>query len=241
MLKTLKRPSPDREKKVRKPKAKDFIEKGTGWDADVNGRLRASRNLAWMVAGIAGAIAALALICLALLIPLKETELLTVSVDQQTGYVEVVRSIDTGLLTQDEAVTLSNLVRYITARETYDPQDIEENYYEVVSMSKDKALSDYVFLWDGSANPDDTPSEAYGFDVEREVEIKNISMLNDYTAQVRFYVVHTQPSVRRVEHKVAVLTFEYVQRPETLRDRFQNPLGFKVSQYRVDEELTGEN
>lgn len=242
MLKLKPKPTKDAPKgaakRAAKPKtAQDFIERGRSWDMDVNGRLRASRNLAWVVAGVAGAVAALALMCLALLLPLKTFEPYVVRVDENTGYTTIVRGIIPGDLSEDEAVTMSNIVKYVTSRETYDPQDLEENYYEVTSMSAGKALGDYVFLWDGSANPDPTPSEEYGFGVQRTVDIKNLSFLSDNTVQVRFRVNVEEAGGRSEEHKVAILTYEYVQRPETLRDRFLNPLGFKVMQYRVDEEI----
>ena len=65
---------------------------------------------------------------LALLVPLKTYEPYMVVVDKTTGFVEVKRPMAEGPLTQDEAVTTFNVVRYVKARETYDPKALKDNF-----------------------------------------------------------------------------------------------------------------
>ena len=215
-----------------------YYEDGATWDADVYRRLQASRDRAWLLAFIFLGIAVLSLLCLALLLPLKEHEAYVVTVDQSTGFVEVTRELDHGPLTQDEAITQANLVRYVTARETYDPPDQEQNYNTVLLMSDDQALREYQQLWD-PANPEQ-PTKVFGYDVEVDVQIKSINFLNDRTAAVRFLRNRTENTVTETTHWVAIIYFRYVNRPTRLVERFQNPLGFQVSSYRVDQEILGD-
>jgi len=235
MLKKVKQGSPTPKPKAKVTKNK-LIEDGKTWDQDVNARLRASKNRAWFVTLLMSGVAGLSLICLILLIPLKKTEVVTVSVDRSTGYMEVVKTVQKGTLSEDEAVTQANIVKYVTDRETYDPQDIEQNYYNVTAMSSGKALEDYQAIW-AQTSTNETPSEKYGFELTKKVQIKNISFLAPKTVQVRFAVKVESAAGVETEHKVAVMTFDYVQRPSKLQEIFQNPLGFKVSKYRVDQEI----
>ena len=169
------------------------------------------------------------------MLPLKEFAPYVVTVDRSTGYVEVTRGLQPGPLTQDEAITQSNLVRYVTARETYDPPDLEENYNRVVLMSEGEALESYQKLWD--ASNEDNPAKVFGHDVETTVTIKSVTFLNEKTASVRFYRVRTERNVEATTHWVAIINFHYVDQPTRLLERFENPLGFKVMSYRVDQEV----
>lgn len=225
-------------KKVQRPKPtkQNLIEDGKTWDNDINARLRSSKNRAWFIALVMSGVAGLSLLSLLAALPLKQVELRVISVDKSTGYTEIVKTVDKGNLSEDEAITQSNIVKYVVSRETYDPQDVEENFYEVTAMSTDGALLDYQAIWTNSSTTE-TPSEQYGFDTTKSVQIKNISFLAPKTVQVRFLINVNSPAGLEVEHKVAVMSFDYVQRPTKLEQIFQNPLGFKVSKYRVDQEL----
>lgn len=233
----LKRKSKGTAPKPAKTPKEAVLEHGKTWDMDVNARLRASRSRAWLFAMLMAGVAVLSILALLALLPLKTFEPYVVSVDRSTGYTEVVRGVNPGKLSEDEAVTEANIVKYVTYRETYDPQDIERNFYGVTAMSEGNALADYTRLWDSAAG--ETPSEVYGFTTTREVAIKSISTLADKTRQVRFAVTEKAPSGETVEDLVAVLTFDYVQRPTKRLELWQNPLGFKVFEYRVDEEILG--
>ncbi|MCT4475474.1 VirB8/TrbF family protein [Bosea spartocytisi] len=101
---------------------------GASWEQDIARRNRNSRALAWIVATIMSVVAIVALGALALMVPLKTYEPYMVVVDKTTGFVEVKRPMAEGALTQDEAVTMFSVVRYIKARETYDPRALKDNF-----------------------------------------------------------------------------------------------------------------
>ena len=71
----------------------------------------------------------LSLLAVVLMLPLKSFEPYVVTVDQTTGYIEVKSGLTRPAnLTEQQAVTQANVVRYIRNREGYDPYAIEENF-----------------------------------------------------------------------------------------------------------------
>ena len=225
-------------KAVKSPRSRreKYYEDGKTWENETITSLRSSKNRAWFMTMLSMFFSLLCIGALLMLLPLKTFEPYVVTVDKSTGYLEVTRGLKDGDLTQDEAVTQSNLVRYLVARETYDYQDLEENFNLVTSMSDGDAALVYGKIWNPT-NGDKTPSEKYGYDTTKTVKIKSINFLNDYTAQIRFQKLTHTKATDTTKDYVAIITFKYVQKPESMVERFMNPLGFKVIKYRVDQEI----
>ena len=92
-----------------------------------------------------------------MLVPLKSFEPYIVEVDKNTGYIEV----KTGLtrpanLTEQQAVTQANIVRYIRSREGYDPYAIEQNFGIAALLSTGNAARELQDLY-SAANPRTPP------------------------------------------------------------------------------------
>lgn len=213
-------------------------DKGEAWEYETYLRLTQSKRRAWVVAAVAGAVTILSLLALVLVLPLKEFAPYVVTVHEGTGYLEVTRGLAPGNLSEDEAVTSANIVRCLTAHETFDATDYRENYDYVSLCMADLALENYR-RWFSNDHPDN-PIQQYGYDTTVRVQIKSLQLLTDDTAQVRFQTIKTFNGRDTIEHWVAVLTFRYVQKPTALADRFQNPLGFQITRYRRDQELVTE-
>ena len=61
--------------------------------------------------------------------PLESVEVVTLLVDKTTGFVEVAQPLERGgELSQRESVLRANVVRFIRARETYDPKGLRDNF-----------------------------------------------------------------------------------------------------------------
>ncbi|WP_245465279.1 VirB8/TrbF family protein, partial [Mesorhizobium sp. M7A.F.Ca.US.001.04.2.1] len=108
--------------------------------------------MAWIVSGVSGLVAVLSLLALVLILPLRQFEPYVVEVDKSTGYLEIMRALKPGDLSQNEAVTAANLVRYIRARETYDSRELKQNYDLAQLYSTDAASKDLTWLYT-PANP----------------------------------------------------------------------------------------
>jgi type IV secretion system protein VirB8 len=218
------------------PARKRYYQEAATWAADVHGSLRASRRVAWIIAGVAVAIAALEAIALAALAPLKTVVPYTITVDRQTGYVETVKPLAPGALSQDQAVTQSLLVQYVTDRETFDATDLRENYHRVMLWSAPDVRGQYDLLM--RKTTPSSPLNLYSPTTLVSVVIKSVSLLSPTTALVRFDTLrHDVGSTTGSQQSyAAVLAFRYTNAPMSMADRFVNPLGFQVTRYRRDAE-----
>lgn len=214
---------------------RSYFQDGDRWEHEIVKKAKRSRALAWFVTTIFGAITLLALAALVLLVPLKSFEPYIVEVDKNTGYVEV----KTGLtrpasLTEQQAITQANVVRYIRAREGYDPFAIEENFGIAALLSTSDAARELQEEY-SAANPNN-PAKVLGKNKRVLVDIKSVTFSNASTALVRFSTTEKSDADSIVRHYISVVRYRYTDTPETNEWRFENPLGFQVYNYRRDQE-----
>lgn len=214
---------------------RSYFQDGDRWENEIVKKAKRSRALAWFVTTIFGAITLLALVALVLLVPLKSFEPYIVEVDKNTGYMEV----KTGLtrpanLTEQQAVTQANVVRYIRSREGYDPFAIEENFGIAALLSTGEAARELQEFY-SAANPAN-PAKVYGKNKRVLVEIKSVTFSNASTALVRFSTTEKSDTDSIVRHYISVVRYRYTDTPATNEWRFENPLGFQVYNYRRDQE-----
>ena len=207
---------------------------GATWEHDIARRNRNSRALAWIVATVMSVVAIVALGILALLVPLKTYEPYMVVVDKTTGFVEVKRPMAEGALTQDEAVTMFNVVRYIKARETYDPKALKDNFDLAQLLASGDAARELTEIY-SPANPNN-PVKIYGTNTEVAVNIKSVTFPNNRTALVRFSTDEKSATNTITRHWVSLVRFRYTGAPMRNEWRFENPLGFQALEYRRDQE-----
>ena len=207
---------------------------GATWEHDIARRNRNSRALAWIVASVMSVVAIVALGVLALLVPLKTYEPYMVVVDKATGFVEVKRPMAEGALTQDEAVTMFNVVRYVKARETYDPKALKDNFDLAQLLASGDAARELTEIY-SPANPNN-PVKIYGTNTEVAVNIKSVTFPNNRTALVRFSTDEKSATNTITRHWVSLVRFRYTGAPMRNEWRFQNPLGFQALEYRRDQE-----
>lgn len=217
-----------------------YYQRAQDWQYEVYDSLKRSNKIAWSIAAGSALICLMSIFALVLVLPLKEFAPYVVTVEKSTGYVEVAKGLHDGKLTQDESVTISNLAQYVLARETFDATDFKEKFKFVGLHSAKQADDDYRALFT-QANPKN-PVSLYGHDAVRAIEIKNVTFLNEKkdTAAVRFSAQTTYKTSDRTrdDHYMAIIKFRYVQSPEKLKNRFINPLGFQVTSYRRDTEIS---
>jgi type IV secretion system protein VirB8 len=66
-----------------------------------------------------------------------------------------------------------------------------------------------------------------------------VSFLNKNTAQVRFTATTRQIATneKQESHWIATLSYRYVNTPLEEGERLDNPLGFQIKTYRIDQEV----
>ncbi|MCP4561779.1 MAG: virB8 family protein [Bosea sp.] len=211
-----------------------YFADGLTWEQDLARRNRNSRAIAWIVAAIMTVVALASLGTLALLVPLKTYEPYMVVVDKTTGFVEVKRPMAEGPLSQDEAVTTFNVVRYVKARETYDPKALKDNFDLAQLLATADAARELTEIY-SPANPQN-PVRLLGASTVISVAIKSVTFPNNRTALVRFSTEEKSATSITTRNWVSLLRFRYTASPMRNEYRFDNPLGFQVLEYRRDQE-----
>lgn len=213
-----------------------YYSEGERWERSVYRSVAMSRGVWRVVAVLLGVALAASIGLLWMLLPLKSFDVVVLEVDKTTGYVEASRPLqERGDLTQNEAVTRANIVRFIRARETYDPKGLRDNFDLASLYSTGKAAADLANTYSGAnlANP----VKVYGANTTVSVFVKSVIFLNDNTAAVRFSTTRSGTSGPTVtDHWVANVRFKYTSEPMRNDWRFDNPLGFQVTEYRRDQE-----
>ena len=213
-----------------------YYSEGERWERSVYRSVAMSRGVWRTVAVLLGIALATSIGLLWMLLPLKTFDVVVLEVDKTTGYVEVSRPLqERGDLTQNEAVTRANIVRFIRARETYDPKGLRDNFDLASLYSTGKASADLANTY-SSANLNN-PVKVFGPNTDITVFVKSVIFLNDNTAAVRFSTTRSGTSGPTVtDHWVANVRFKYTSEPMRNDWRFDNPLGFQVTEYRRDQE-----
>lgn len=207
------------------------------WHAEKYVSAVASRNR-WMLAAIiAGGLSVLSVVALIGLTPLKTVEPYIVKEESSSGLITVLRPMRQEGVTADEALRKYFLAQYIRAREIFDPQDIQHAYKTVMLLS-DIAVGREYDRWINSDNAS-SPVARYGSKkTKRLITIRSITFLVPDTAQVRFTALEKLDTSERPSHWIATLQFRFVQQAADEEERLINPVGFKVTHYRTDPEVT---
>lgn len=213
-----------------------YYREAGSWANDQLVATQQSRRMAWIIAIIAVALAAIEGIALIVLLPLKTVEPYTLLVDRTTGYVQALKPLEPGEITPDRALVQSMLVQYVIARESYDLATLQANYRKVGLWSADTARNDYLNLMQAS-NPEG-PLQRLPRSSILETRVKSVSPLGDSAALVRFETVRRDSGgpLGQPQPWVAVVRYRFSGEPMSADDRFLNPLGFQVMEYRRDPE-----
>lgn len=206
------------------------------WAASVTEDLERSRRTAWIVAGVAAAIALLLAIAIVIMLPLKTTQPYTLLVDRQTGHVEALAPLEKSVIAPDAALTRSFLVQYVIARESFSADSLPFDYRKVGLWSEGAARTQYLALM-GPNNPAN-PFVRLPRGTSVRTEIASVSSLGPSTSLVRFTTqqVDAGAQPQAPQHWAAVISYRFSGAEMSAEDRLLNPLGFQVTRYRRDAE-----
>jgi len=211
------------------------------WEYLTHGAVEVERNRWFLAAIVASLLAAVAMAAVAMLLPLEKLVPLAVTVDSRTGLVTSVeygRSV--GELTQKEAIQRSDVAKYVTARESYDPQDLATNAKLVRVMSDGNVWRQYEE--ESSQYNDSSPMRRYGSKMRRRIEVSTVLPLpnSENTYQIRYVAIEESPGSQMLPAErpyVSTVRFRYSERALSNEDRILNPLNFRALTYRRDQEI----
>ena len=233
-------------RKIVSPKIEKALAKAVDFELTIADIARRSERRAWGVAISAIVMALLLAGGYFYMLPLKEKVPFLVMADAYTGTSTVARLTDdiaNQRITASEAINRSNVAHFVLGRESYDLALTNlRDWTTVLTMSSPGVAAAYTSLH-SSLNPD-SPYKTHGKDRAIRVKILSIVLLKAGAdavpkgATVRFQrsLFDKQTGASRpFDSKVA--TMEFIYKPNLKMDdqhRIENPLGFQVTSYRVD-------
>lgn len=219
-------------------------QQGAGFEVAVGDLARKSERRAWLVAFTSLALTLLLAGGYYYMLPLKEKVPYVVIADPLSGVASVASLADEQTfqqLTSAEALTRSNVAQYVISRESYDIALMNLRDWRVVhSMSLPAVAAEYRAA-NSELNPD-SPFKRLGVDKAIRVKVLSITPIDSGVGgigmQVRFQrslYDKREARLTPMDNRVATLMYMYDQNlAMEEEDRFLNPLGFQVTQYRVD-------
>lgn len=207
------------------------------WEDEMFLSMRRRLRLAYVVGGIGTLIGVMGVAAVMALTPLKEQIPITMTVDKHTGLVNVESRLGGLTLDDDEYVTQALLFQYARDRETYDAYDQRDRLNDVYRLSCGVAAGELAALY-AEENPN-SPMNIYGSRGRVDVRIRSVTLDDWNKATLRITKNARAEPGAPVSERNFVLTmgFEFDRTGSmTLEERWKNPTGFCVSNYRLDEE-----
>lgn len=198
-----------------------------------------SNKRAWLIAFVSVGVAILSIVAVLLLTPLKTVEPYVIRVDNTTGMVDILTILDEEQISSIEALDKHFVAQYIKAREGYYYDMLNQDYIFVQLLSTPEIAESYRQIYTG----DNARDTRLGNATQVEVQIISIVLgesagAKTATARINLKTTNKNSKAENMATKVITLTYTYQIAQVDEENRLLNPLGFKVSNYRVDEEVT---
>lgn len=228
------------------PNVDAAVSRSVDFEVTIADLARRSERRAWRVASIAVAMSLVLAGACFYMLPLKEKVPYLVMADAYTGTSSVARlreDFGNAGISASEAINRSNVAHFVLARESFDVAMMNlRDWTTVYTMSAPEVASGYTALH--ARNNPDAPFNIYGRNRAIRVRILSIVLIGGTRgaprkgATVRFQrsvYDKTTGTERPLDSRIATLEYTYksnLRMDET--QRIENPLGFQVTSYRVD-------
>ncbi|MGH8025937.1 MAG: virB8 family protein [Pseudoxanthomonas sp.] len=222
------------------------VSKAIDYEVTIADIARRSERRAWFVASSAIVLSLILAAGYFYMLPLKEKVPYLVMADAYTGTSSVARldeNFGDRSITSSEAINRSNVAHFVLARESYDFALITlRDWATVYSMSSPDVAAGYTGLH--SAKNPNSPRSLYGKSKAIRVNILSMQLIEG-SGKVKYKgaTVRFQRSLfdkatgasSPLDSKIATVEFTYKSNLKMAdKYRYENPLGFQVTSYRVD-------
>lgn len=212
-----------------------FIQDANEFEKSKLVAIKRNNKIAWGITGVSTLMTVMSVAAVMLLTPLKTVEPFVIRVDNNTGFTDIVTTIKDQNQSYGEVTDRYWLTQYVKHRESYDWWTVQSNYDAAMLLSggtEQDAIST-LFQSEGA------PYKVFKDDFRVDVKILSVTWIGD-VAQIRFekQVKPLSESVQRppAQRLMATIGYQYLNTPQSEKDREINPLGFQVMHYRVDTE-----
>jgi type IV secretion system protein VirB8 len=214
-----------------------YFAKVASYEADRLRHYRRTARAGFAVGAVGAAVGLAGALAVAMLMPLKSVVPLVFRVDNATGVVERVYDLRGGPMAAGEAQQRYFLWQYVRLRQGYSPAEVQANFEAVALMSAPPVQTEYA-AWFRGSNPN-SPQVMLGHDGSAVLRWVSTSLLGPRLAQVRFVQHERKGDVPLPTRRmVATISFDFIPDQVSASALNVNPLGFVVTSYRADPEVT---
>lgn len=212
------------------------IEGTNDWESSRIQMVENSERRAWAIVKGMALLLGLAIISIAVMLPLKDTIPFIYRTNTDTGVPELITAMDMDNIEYEEAQDMYWLNLYVHSRETYDWYTIQRDYDRTGLLSSREVGKEYAAMYAGS----DALDKKYGSKIKATIKV--VSVVPDKGVGTVRFVKTTQrvddPNSAVETSWIATIAYKYT-RPSIMigKDRLVNPFGFQVNSYRVDQEM----
>ena len=165
-----------------------------------------------------------------------------IQIDNTTGETKVIDPFKMTSIDGNESLYTYFLVKYLKAREEFDKVYFQRNYDVTVRLfSESGVYRDFIT----TIRSEESPVKKYGDIGTASILIRSISFLDlsgkEKIAQIRFRKNSEISGRQSFKDKIATIGFKFQAMSLTNEERFDNPIGFRISKYRVDDEIFNNN
>ena len=215
----------------------DSTPENKNWYKDRYETVLTHRNFLAVIALSSLVLAMIAGLGILSLVPSKTVIPFLIQVDDKTGATQILDPTSQDEISADESLRKYFAVKFIKARESYDSNDIDLNANIVRLLAAPTIYSQY---WRSVADTRNRESlyVTLGAGKMRQVNIKAVQFLDENRAHIRLSIVEQNKDggQRSEKHYVALVTFEFANLELKINDMLVNPLGFRVTAYKIDED-----
>ncbi len=225
------------EKKIKSLKKAKKLSEVKNWYKDRYQVVVIQRNVLFVITALALFGLGFSVTAVATLNASKIFEPFVIEHDSKSGVITQVTSKSKEIYTSEASLINYFLVKYIRSRESYDVNDYEYKFSQVVRVLSDANVFRKFRSTIATSNIDSPVN--LGRKATREAKITSIVFLEDKRVQVRVAVKeYLQPSYKLIKTNYYILTvsFDFLDLELAPNERYINPLGFQVIGYRKDRE-----
>lgn len=212
------------------------------WESSRLSMVLTSEAKAWNIVKLLSGIIFGLVVALCCLMPLKSVEPFVIQTEKSTGLSTVLHIANQRDIPVSEVMNKYWISQYVLARETYDWNTIDQDFYKVRELSMPNIFEPYASQYD--VNNKESLDKKLKDNYRIIVKLNSVVINNKETATVRFARQTIDTNSNTTTNSTtwtATIGFEYFPDFDVPEEkRLINPFGFKVTSYRVDEEFNHE-
>lgn len=228
---------------ITRERINEYEKERRGLEVDLLDEVLKSRKVAWVLASGLCVLAVVSLGLAGFVVhrysqPIPE-HILTLNKD--TGVVQQVSLLPNQKSSYSQVVDTYWVSQFVRHYEAYDFYSAQADYDAVGLMASQRVADPYKKQFAGPHGKD----KRLGDSLTTRVHVSSVILDNKAgTATVRFSTQNKhrdRPLAQPKKEWIAILAYKYENFPETAKQRFINPLGFRVLSYRVQPVAVGGN